>query len=87
MTWKQDKLTTLRHYPSIYLEGLGIKMENHEQDNGVSVEIQTTHLLNTRHKHWHKTIPRNTQGGQNVEFFNVKPAGTYVYSDHWAWKV
>jgi len=26
----------------------------------------------------------NTLCGQNVEFLNVKPGGTYSYSDHWA---
>jgi hypothetical protein len=37
----------------------------------VSSEIHTKHI--------------NTLCGQNVEFVNVKPGGTY--SNHWAWRV
>jgi len=44
---------------------------NLKQYIGVSAEIQTTHLLNTRHKQWKKTIPRNTQGAQKIEFFLI----------------
>ena len=28
----------------------------------------------------------NTLCGQNVELLNVKPGGTYMYSNHWALK-
>ena len=44
-------------------------MANLKQDIGVSAEIQTTQLLNTRHNQWNRTIARDTQGGQNVKFF------------------
>ena len=57
-----------QNHPSICL-GLGINMGDLKQDIGVSAEIQTAHLLNTRHKQWNRTIPRNTQGAQKVEFF------------------
>jgi hypothetical protein len=85
MTWKQDIVKNLRYYPSIWLEGLGLDMANLKQNTVVSAEIQTTHFLNTRHKQWNRTILRNTQGGQKVEFFYVKPTGTY--SDYWALKI